>query len=57
LIPAFAGNAEERQENILVLRRAQDEDEFESGDLSLFLMLSLSKHEEAFYSRNCAVMV
>jgi hypothetical protein len=37
----------ERQENILVLRQAQDEDEWEIPNLSLFLMLSLSKHEEA----------
>ena len=32
--------------NILVLRQAQDEDEKSAGP-SLFLMLSLSKHEEA----------
>ncbi len=32
---------------ILVLRQAQDEDEFTSANLSVFLMLSLSKHEEA----------
>ena len=42
-IPAFAV---ERQENILVLRQAQDKDEWEIPNLSLFLMLSLSKHEE-----------
>jgi hypothetical protein len=46
-IPAFAGNAVERQEKILVLRQAQDEDEFEIPKPSVFLMLSLSKHEEA----------
>ena len=32
---------------ILVLRQAQDEDEFTSAILSIFLMLSASKHEEA----------
>jgi hypothetical protein len=32
---------------ILVLRQAQDEDEFESAGTSLFLMLSLSKHKQA----------
>ena len=31
---------------ILVLRRAQDEDECNSTEPSVFLMLSLSKHEE-----------
>ena len=46
-IPAFAGNAVERQRKILVLRQPQDEDEFEIPKPSLFLMLSLSKHEEA----------
>ena len=34
---------------ILVLRQAQDEDEFTSANLSIFLMLSLSKHEEAVH--------
>ena len=36
----------ERQESILVLRQAQDEDEWEICGLTVFLMLSLSKHEE-----------
>jgi hypothetical protein len=34
-------------DTILVLRQAQDEDELNSDALSVFLMLSLSKHEEA----------
>ena len=34
-------------ETLLVLRQAQDEEEWNSADLSLSLMLSLSKHEEA----------
>ncbi len=46
-IPAFAGNAVDRVGNILVLRQAQDEDDWENPYLSVFLMLSLSKHEEA----------
>jgi hypothetical protein len=45
--PAFAGDAVKRVVRILVLRQAQDEDEWEYPDLSVFLMLSLSKHEEA----------
>ena len=45
-ISAFAGKAGGRQENILVLRQAQDEDEWEIPNPSPFLMLSLSKHEE-----------
>jgi hypothetical protein len=31
---------------ILVLRRAQDADDWEKAGLKIFLMLSLSKHEE-----------
>jgi hypothetical protein len=34
-------------DTILVLRQAQDEDELNSDALSVFLMLSLSKDEEA----------
>jgi hypothetical protein len=46
-ILAFAGNRTESEWGILVLRQAQDEDELESADLPLFLMLSLSKHKVA----------
>ena len=35
-----------KTESILILRQAQDEDDWKSAGLSLFLMLSLSKHEE-----------
>ena len=44
MFPAQAGNAAERQEILLVLRQAQDEEDWENADLSIFLMLSLSKH-------------
>jgi hypothetical protein len=37
VFPAKAGS-------ILILRQAQDEDDWKSAGLSLFLMLSLSKH-------------
>ena len=40
-------------ETLLVLRQAQDEEEWNSADLSLFLMLSLSKHEEAPLTQSC----
>ena len=33
-------------ESLLVLRQAQDEEDWDVSDLSTFLMLSLSKHEE-----------
>ena len=33
-------------EGILILRQAQDEDDWNCAYLSIFLMLSLSKHEE-----------
>ena len=36
----------ERGETILVLRQAQDEDEWNIADGSIFLMLSLPAHEE-----------
>ena len=45
--PAFAGDAVDKVGNILVLQQAQDEDELQSAAPSFFLMLSLSKHEEA----------